>query len=104
MPYAQITLAISDQCLGGLEGFASLSGPLPATVFADAIEDAQSGGVHTVFLDLMEGEEQLNEKCISLGQAARILRAPVESLVPLGRQRLAQIDDEAAEYLANRRS
>jgi len=106
MPYAQLTLAISDQCPGGLEGFAPLSGALPASVFTEAVADgesmSQSGASFCVFLDLMEGDEQVDEKCISLGQAARILGLPSEGLVSLGRQRLAQIDDEDAEWRAGK--
>ena len=106
MPYTQVTLAISDQCPGGLEGFAPLSGPLPASVFTDATADGdsmgQSHGGHSIFLDLMEGGGQVDEKCISIEQAARILDLPPETLIPLGRQRLAQIDDEDAEYIAAR--
>lgn len=102
MAYAQITLAISDQCEGGMEGFAPLSDQLPAAVFTDAVADGQSGGVHSVFLDLMSGDGQVDEKCISIEQAARILNLPAETLIPLGRQRLAQINDEDAEYLAAR--
>lgn len=101
MPYAQITLAISDGYPGGLEGFAPLSDALPASVFSDAADDgqsmSQSGDYHSVFVDLMDKDEiQIGEKCISLSQAAQILGLPPESLVPLGRQRLAQINDEDA--------
>jgi hypothetical protein len=106
MAYAQLTLAISDQCPGGLDGFAPLSDPLPEAVFTDAVEDGltmtQSGATHSVFVDLMEGGSQVDEKCISIEQAARILGIPPETVVPLGRQRLAQIDDEDAEYFATR--
>lgn len=102
MAYAQITLAISDQCEGGMEGFAPLSDRLPVQVFADAMEDGQHGGTHAFFLDLMDHTGQADEKCISQEQAARILGTPTETLIPLGRQRLAQINDEAAEYFAAR--
>lgn len=107
MNYSQITLAISDQCPGGLEGFAQVSdGPLPESVFAEAVEDGQSMGAsgkrYSVFLDLMDENGQVDEKCISLDQAGRILGVDPATLIPLGRQRLAQIDDEAAEYLAQR--
>lgn len=104
-PYAQVTLAISDDCPGGLEGFSPLSERLPASVFANAIEDGQtmnqSGGPYSVFVDLMgKGDMQVGEKCICIAQAARILGLPSEILVSLGRQRLAQINDEDAEYVA----
>lgn len=104
--YAQVTLAVSDQCPGGLEGFASLSDPLPASVFEAAIADGQtmrtSGDTYSIFLDLMDGDErQVDEKCISLAQAAQILGLPPEGLVPLGRQRLAQINDEDAARSRN---
>jgi hypothetical protein len=100
--YAQITLAISDRCPGGLEGFAPLSDALPASVFAEAVEDGldmgQSGDSCSVFVDLMDKDEmQVGEKCVSLAQAAKILGLPAEGLVPLGRQRLAEINDEDAE-------
>lgn len=107
--YAQITLAISDQCAGGLEGFAPLSGELPSSVFAAAVEDgqtmSQSGAEYSVFVDLMDGEyNQADEKCISLTPAASILDLPSETLVSLGRQRLAQINDECAAYIAGRQA
>ena len=81
MSYAQITLAISDECPGGLEGFSPLSEHLPASVFAEAVEDGesmgQSGASYSVFVDLMDPDErQLDEKCISLTQAAQILGLP----------------------------
>lgn len=106
--YAQITLAICDDYPGGLEGFAPISTHLPASVFAAAIEDgqpmSQSGGAYSVFLDLMdEDDTQADEKCIHIDQAANILGLPSESLIPIGRQRLAQINDEAADYVAARR-
>lgn len=105
MSYAQITLAISDGCPGGLEGFAPLSDALPPSVFDGAVEDGhsmgQSGGSFSVFLDLNDGEDiQRGEKCISLAQAAQILGLPAEDLVPMGRQRLAQINDEDAAHVA----
>lgn len=101
MKYAQITLAICDNCPGGMEGFAPLSGQLSASVFADAIEDGQSMGQshehYSIFVDLMDAEEiQRGEKCISVAQAARILGLSAEDIVPIGRQRLAQINDEDA--------
>lgn len=101
MSFAQVTLAISDDCPGGMEGFAPLSGQLPASVFADAIEDgqtmSQSGASYSVFLDLMDKDEmQVGEKCICLAQAAEILGLLPAVLVSLGRQRLAQINDEDA--------
>lgn len=99
--YAQITLAICDGRRGGLEGFAPLSEHLPAAVFAGAVEDGQtmgaSGATYSVFVDLMDGEDrQVGEKCISLAQAGQIIGLPPEGLVSLGRQRLAQINDEDA--------
>lgn len=102
MIYAQITLAISDQCAGGLEGFAPLSDRLPESVFANAVADGETmgeaGGEHCVFLDLMDAQEvQVGEKCISLARAAQILGLPAEVLIPMGRQRLAQINDEDDE-------
>lgn len=104
-PYAQITLAISDEYPGGLEGFSPLSGQLPASVFANAVEDgqtmSQSGYSHSVFVDLMDRDEMLiGEKCICLAQASQILGLAAESLVPLGRQRLAEINDEDAARVA----
>lgn len=107
MKYAQITIAISDQCDGGLEGFAQVSDdPLPESVFAEAVEDGQgmnaSGKTYSVFLDLMDESGQVGEKCISIDHAGRILGADPATLVPLGRQRLAQINDEYSEYLARR--
>lgn len=100
--YSQVTLAISDECFGGLEGFAPLSGQLPEEAFHDAIEDGksmqQSGTTYCVYIDLMNGDGQIDEKCISLAQAGRIIGAPCETLVQLGRQRLAKIDDEAASW------
>jgi len=100
--YAQVTLAISDQCPGGLEGFAPLSESLPVSVFEGAVEDGQgmdqSGDTFSIFVDLNDSDDiQLDEKCISLAQAAQILGMPLESIVPLGRQRLAQINDEDAQ-------
>lgn len=107
MAYARITLAVSDQCPGGLEGFAPLSGHLPAALFDSTIADGQdmtkSAATHCVWLDLMDGEHsRVDEKCISLTTAARILDVEPETLVPLGRQRLAQANDEAANYLRQR--
>lgn len=104
MAYTQITLAICDGCRGGLEGFAPLSGQLPASVFANAVEDGQSmgqsGASYSVFADLMDADDmQRGEKCISLAQAAKILALPAESLVSLGRQRLAEINDADAEHV-----
>lgn len=106
MPYAQVTLAIYDDCPGGLEGFAPLSEQLPAAVFEKATADgepmSQSGAAHAIFLDLMDAQEmQIGEKCISLAQAAQILGLPADALVPLGRQRLAQINDEDSAYIAD---
>jgi hypothetical protein len=106
--YAQITLAVCDPFPGGLEGYAPLSGRLPASVFTDAIEDGQSmdesGRPYSVFVDLMDGDDtQRGEKCISLTQAAEILELQPETLPSLGRQRLAQINDEDAAYVANRK-
>lgn len=106
--HAQVTLAVSDRCPGGLEGFAPLSGPLPASVFASATEDGepmgQSDKHYAVFLDLIDERGQIDEKCISIAQAAAILDLSAETLVPLGRQRLSQINDEAREYIARRHS
>jgi len=110
MAYAQVTLAISDGCSGGLEGFAPLSDQLPASTFADAVEDGEpmslSGACHAVFVDLMDDDDtQVGEKCISVTQAAEILGVPTESVVQLGRQRLAQInDDDAAHVAAGRKA
>jgi hypothetical protein len=102
--YAQITIAVYDPYPGGLEGFAPLSGKLPASVFAAAIEDGQSmdesGRPYSVFVDLMDGEDtQRGEKCISVTQAAEILSLSPEGLPSLGRQRLAQINDEDAAHV-----
>lgn len=92
MEYAQITLAISDGCFGGMEGFSTISGRLPVSVFNSAVENGrtmgQSGEAHSVFIDLMDSDEtQIGEKRISLDQAARILGLASETLVPMARQR-----------------
>ncbi len=100
--YAQITIAISDQCIGGLEGFAPLSERLPAEVFDTAVEDGigweKPGQSFCIILDLMDGRHsRIDEKLISLDQASRIMGVPSDTLVQIGRQRLAQIDDEDTE-------
>ena len=105
--HSQVTLAISDNCSGGLEGFAPLSGPLASSIFAAAFEDgeaiAQSGATHSIFVDLMDDDgNQTDEKRISLAQASQILGMPASDIIPVGRQRLAQINDEDACYVANR--
>lgn len=109
MAFAQITLAISDQCEGGLEGFAQLSEQLPVSVYAEATEDGEAldhaGAHYCAFVDLMDSEHtQTGEKCISLAQAAAILGLPVEGLISLGRQRLAQLNDEASDHIKSRLS
>jgi hypothetical protein len=98
--YAKVTIAISDNCFGGLEGFAPLSGHLPESVFHAAVEDgapwADPGDTYAIYVDLMDGKHsQVGEKAISLQQAAGIVGLEPGSLVQLGRQRLAQIDNEA---------
>jgi predicted HTH domain antitoxin len=45
-------------------------------------------------LDREGNEEHVEEKLISLDQAARLLELEPEAVVPLARQRLAQINDE----------
>lgn len=107
MQYAKITLAVYEQVPGGMEGFAPLSDDLPASVFNTAVEDGQtmseSGSYYSVFVDLMDGDyNQVGEKCISLAQAAHILDLPPETLVSLGRQRLAQLNDEDSAHVAYR--
>lgn len=100
--YAQITVAIDDKLDGGLEGFAEIAGPLPASVFHNAAADGeptdQPRGFFAVMIDLMNGRyDQVGEKCISIAQAARIIGVADEQIIPMGRQRLAQINDEYAE-------
>lgn len=104
MTYAQVTLAINDDCPGGLEGFVQLSAQLPVEVFDGAIEDGQSmlhaGSFYSLFVDLMDGDDiQIAEKCIGLAQAAELLELAPESLFALGRQKLAQINDEDSEHV-----
>jgi hypothetical protein len=102
-PYAQVTVAISDNCPGGLEGFSTFDTRFAPDVFASAAEDGPGWtdprARFSVMLDLidrdMEGnEEHVEEKLISLDQAARLLELEPEAVVPLARQRLAQINDE----------
>lgn len=107
--YARVTIAISDNCFGGLEGFAPLSGPMPESVFHAAVEDAvpwaNAGDTYAIYVDLMDGKHsQIGEKAISLQQAAGIVGLESGSLVQLGRQRLAQIDDEAEDAIRSFRS
>jgi hypothetical protein len=101
--YAQVTVAISDNCPGGLEGFSTFDARFAPAVFEAATEDGPGwtdpGSRFSVMLDLidldMEGnEEHVEEKLISLDQAARLLELEPEAVVPLARQRLARINDE----------
>jgi hypothetical protein len=101
--YAQVTVAISDNCPGGLEGFSTFDARFAPAVFEAATEDGPGwtdpGSRFSVMLDLIDrdiagNEHVLEEKLISLDQAARLLELEPEAVVPLARQRLAQINDE----------
>jgi hypothetical protein len=101
--YAQVTVAISDNCPGGLEGFSTFDARFAPAVFEAATEDGPGwtdpGSRFSVMLDLIDldregNEEHVEEKLISLAQAARLLELEPEAVVPLARQRLAQINDE----------
>jgi hypothetical protein len=102
-PYAQVTVAISDNCPGGLEGFSTFDTRLAPDVFATAAEDGPgwtdprarfSVMLDLIDLDIAGNENVLEEKPISLDQAARLLELEPEAVVPLARQRLARINDE----------
>jgi hypothetical protein len=103
--YAQVTVAISDDCPGGLEGFSTFDARFAPEVFEAAAEDgpgwSDPRSRFSVMLDLMNNtEDRVDEKLISVEQAARLLDLAPEVVVPLARQRLAQINDTFAAYCA----
>jgi hypothetical protein len=82
-----------------MEGFSTFDTRWRPEVFEAAAEDgpgwSDPKSRFCVMLDLMDNtESQISEKLISIEQAARLLDLAPEVIIPLARQRLAQINDE----------
>ncbi len=99
MKITEITVAISDGCVGGMEGFANIS-VLPAKMF-DGIENDSITGWPTqktwrFLADLRDTvtDTVVAEKPISDETAAKLMNRSVADLVSQARQRIAEIDDD----------
>ncbi len=107
MRRTEITVAISDECDGGMEGFANIA-VLPAEMF-DGIENDSIAGwppqnTWRFLADLRDTvtDTVVAEKPISDETAAKLLNRSVAELVSQARQRIAEIDDNDAERTAAR--
>lgn len=97
--HARVTFAAHD-----MNGFAEL-GRITVAQFHAAPEGPQTVTPdNSVILDLMRDEDTLeDEKFVTVETAGALLGWPPETVVSRGRQVLAQILDEDAEYLRTRK-
>lgn len=98
--HARVTLSV---CEPGFEGFASI-GEITLEQYAalPEIENPQPDRPNHFIIDLMSGDEHVDDKWATDGDVEVLLGSPAPALISLGRQRLAQINDEDAEYVRNR--
>ncbi|TWA71859.1 hypothetical protein FBZ84_101125 [Azospirillum baldaniorum] len=95
-----ITLCVYDGCPGGLEGFAEVA-RFPAREEARIREMATSERTQWL-ADFWDKDGHYDDVCLTDDAVSALIGKPVAELVSAGRQKLAQIDDEAAEWLARR--
>lgn len=100
--HCEITMAVHD-----MNGFAPL-GVASVDVFDQTPEISIStrdddAAPHSFLLDLFDGEfSHIDEKEIDAETAAALTGLPIDAIAQIGRQRLAQINDEFADYWASR--
>jgi len=93
-----ITLMVNDQGEGGMQGFAPVA-ELPWSAWdgiSDDRPDVADDAPYAFVADEYDGDELGESKTLTDEQASALLGKPALELVSLGRQRLAQINDEAA--------
>lgn len=94
--HAVVTLVIRD-----MDGFAPL-GKITVAQYEAAPEGPRDVDAnHGLVLDLWSREGHFDDKWVSLETAAGLLGWPADTLIQRGRQILAQINDEALEWLAD---
>lgn len=95
-----ITLVVDDNCPGGMEGFADV-GRFPAS--DEARIRAMSTDKRTRWIaDFWCAAGTYDDVNLTDEAVSTLLGKPAAELVSIGRQRLAQFNDEAAEWLAER--
>lgn len=96
-----ITLCVHDDCPGGLEGFAEV-GRFPETD-EDRIRALAAPGETRWLADFWSDAGPYDDVFLTDEAVSELLGKPAGELVSMGRQRLAQLDDGAAGWIAERR-
>lgn len=95
-----ITLIVHDDCPGGMDGFAAI-GRLPASDL-ERIKAVATSERTQWLADIWGAGGHYDDYNLTDETVSEIFRQPVAELVSRGRQKLAEINDDAANWLAKR--